>query len=320
MKLGIETESYHLFFQQGVMDVFDFINKAAELGLDGVELNIIPDEGLHPEFGVLTSDNPEYLAKIRQAIEDKNLYCELDTRFTTPEALTKAIDIARGIGADVIRTYMFRRGQYNPKQYPKIIQDIKSIVPLLKKYRVRLAIENHEDETADEIVNIIKNIDSTWVGAHCDIGNGMMAWEDPIVTVSKLAPYTYSTHFKDHIVTYHDETPVITGMPLGEGSINIDECFRLLVEHSPVTRINLENCFPYTSHFARDKGTGGVFEFSGSFEVKPPPFDSKLIKPLEYYYPEKISRMALETLMEAQDRCVQVSVNELKKLRKKYCY
>lgn len=36
MKLGIETESYHLFFQQGVMDVFDFINKATELGLDGV--------------------------------------------------------------------------------------------------------------------------------------------------------------------------------------------------------------------------------------------------------------------------------------------
>ncbi|MDO1710178.1 sugar phosphate isomerase/epimerase, partial [Proteus mirabilis] len=94
MKLGIETESYHLFFQQGVMDVFDFINKATELGLDGVELNIIPDEGLHPEFGVLTSDSPEYLAKVRQAIEDKNLYCELDTRFTTPKALTKAVNTA----------------------------------------------------------------------------------------------------------------------------------------------------------------------------------------------------------------------------------
>lgn len=94
MKLGIETESYHLFFQQGVMDVFDFINKATELGLDGVELNIIPDEGLHPEFGVLTSDSSEYLAKVRQAIEDKNLYCELDTRFTTPKALTKAVNTA----------------------------------------------------------------------------------------------------------------------------------------------------------------------------------------------------------------------------------
>ncbi|EPD7162604.1 sugar phosphate isomerase/epimerase family protein, partial [Escherichia coli] len=55
MKLGLETESYHLFFQQGMMDIFDFIDKTSELGLDGVEINIIPDVGLHPEFGVLNS-------------------------------------------------------------------------------------------------------------------------------------------------------------------------------------------------------------------------------------------------------------------------
>ena len=36
MKLGLETESYHLFFQQGMMDIFDFIDKTSELGLDGV--------------------------------------------------------------------------------------------------------------------------------------------------------------------------------------------------------------------------------------------------------------------------------------------
>lgn len=28
MKLGLETESYHLFFQQGAMDIFGFIAKA----------------------------------------------------------------------------------------------------------------------------------------------------------------------------------------------------------------------------------------------------------------------------------------------------
>lgn len=76
MKIGLETESYHLFFQQGKMDIFDFIDKAWSLGLDGVEINIIPDEGLHPEFGVLSSDDPTYLARVRHAIEQRNLYCE----------------------------------------------------------------------------------------------------------------------------------------------------------------------------------------------------------------------------------------------------
>ena len=41
MKLGLETESYHVHFQHHRMDIFDFINKAVEFGLDGVQINII---------------------------------------------------------------------------------------------------------------------------------------------------------------------------------------------------------------------------------------------------------------------------------------
>lgn len=319
MKLGLETESYHLFFQQGAMDIFGFIAKASELGLDGVEINIIPDEGLHPEFGVLNGDNPEYLAKVRDAIETHGLYCEIDTRFTTPDAIKKAVNIASALNADIIRTYMFRRGEYDPQAYPQIIEQLKSIVPLLKKHRIRLAVENHEDETADEIIDVIEAVNSVWVGAHCDIGNGMMAWEEPVDTVRKLAPFTFSTHFKDHIVTMNGDEPVVCGVPAGEGSIDIDTCFKTLVDDSAVTRINIETCFPHASRFARPKGTGGVNEFKGTFTVKPSPFDEKKIKPLEYYYPGKISEERLDELMEAQERCVQVSVQTLKNLRNKYC-
>ncbi|EDV0070016.1 sugar phosphate isomerase/epimerase [Salmonella enterica subsp. enterica] len=319
MKLGLETESYHLFFQQGAMDIFGFISKANELGLDGVEINIIPDEGLHPEFGVLSSDSPEYLKKVRSAIEAHGLYCEIDTRFTTPKAINKAVEIASALNADIIRTYMFRRGEYAPSAYPTIVEQLKSLIPLLKKHRIRLAIENHEDETADEIIDIVEAVDSVWVGAHCDIGNGMMAWEEPIDTVSKLAPYAYSTHFKDHIITLNGDELVVCGVPVGEGSIDIDACFKTLVDRSGVTRINIETCFPYASHFARPKGTGGVNELKGTFAVKPAPFDKTKIKPLEYYYPGKISQTLLHELMDAQERCVQVSVQTLKDLRQKYC-
>ncbi|EAM6083029.1 sugar phosphate isomerase/epimerase [Salmonella enterica subsp. enterica] len=317
MKLGLETESYHLFFQQGVMDIFSFISKTSELGLDGVQINIIPDVGLHPVFGVLSSDSSEYLAKVRKTIEAYGLYCEIDTRFTSHESVTKAVEIASALGADVIRTYMFRRGEYNPQRYPEIIAQLKAQVPLLSKKRIRLAIENHEDETADEIINIVKSVDSEWVGAHCDIGNGMMAWEEPVDTVRKLAPYAYSTHFKDHIVTRNGEELVVCGVPVGEGSIDIDTCFKTLVDESSLTRINIETCFPYASRFSRPKGTTNTLK--GTFTVKPAPFDELKIKPLEYYYPAKISEAVLQELMEAQERCVQVSVQALKILRKKYC-
>ncbi|HAZ3111498.1 TPA: sugar phosphate isomerase/epimerase, partial [Escherichia coli] len=259
MKLGLETESYHLFFQQGMMDIFDFIDKTSELGLDGVEINIIPDVGLHPEFGVLNSISPEYLSKVRKYIDSHGLYCEIDTRFTSCEAITRAVEIASALGAEVIRTYMFRRGEYNPLKYPEIVEQLKSLTSLLSRKKIKLAIENHEDETADEIIEVIKSVNSEWVGAHCDIGNGMMAWEEPVETVRKLAPYAYSTHFKDHIVTRNGEDLVVCGVPVGEGSIDIDTCFKTLVKESSLTRINIETCFPYASPFARPKGTGGVY-------------------------------------------------------------
>lgn len=46
MKLGLETESYHLSFQSGAMNIFTFIDQVVNLGLDGVQINIIPDKGL----------------------------------------------------------------------------------------------------------------------------------------------------------------------------------------------------------------------------------------------------------------------------------
>lgn len=41
MKIGLETESYHLFFHNNRMDIFDFIRKTAELGLDGYRLILL---------------------------------------------------------------------------------------------------------------------------------------------------------------------------------------------------------------------------------------------------------------------------------------
>ena len=43
LKLGLDTESLHLWFQNKRMDIFGFIEKAHELGFDGVMINILKD-------------------------------------------------------------------------------------------------------------------------------------------------------------------------------------------------------------------------------------------------------------------------------------
>ena len=84
MLLGLETFSYHLAFAYGTMNVFDFIERTAELGLDGVEINI---EG--PDLAHLGSEDPGFLRDVRAMIDEFRLFVELVTCDTNPGNLTR---------------------------------------------------------------------------------------------------------------------------------------------------------------------------------------------------------------------------------------
>lgn len=316
MKIGLETESYHLHFQNGRMDIFDFIRRTAELGLDGVQINIIKDKNLDPEWGTLGSDDPEHLLKVRKEIEKYGLYVEIDARGTEPKKFKKIIKAAHILGADVIRTYVSCGGNLE-EEMARAPKDIEEILPLLKKYRIKLAIENHEYETAEEMIELVKKINNPWIGITCDIGNGMMVWEEPIDTVKKLAPYTLTTHFKDYIIVKEDEGDFrVCGIAIGDGNIDTDECFKILVENTTLQRINIEMCHPYTATFKKEKGAGGVFELGkGAFKVENPPAPAD-IKPSQYYYPPEEH---LEDMIKYQDEEVRKSAKYMLALRDKYC-
>lgn len=316
MKIGLETESYHLHFQNKRMDIFDFIRRTAELGLDGVQINIIKDKNLDPDWGTLGSNDPEHLKKVRQEIEKYGLYVEIDTRGADPDRLKQVMEVAHQLGADVVRTYVSFGGNLE-EELKRAPENLKKIVPLLEKYRIKLAVENHEYETADEIMDVIQKVRSPWVGVTCDIGNGMMAWEDPADTVKKLAPHTFTTHFKDHIIIKDEEGFKVCGTAVGSGNIDVDQCFKLLVENTTLGRINIEMCHPYVATFKKEKGAGGVKDLGeGAFKVENPPIDPALAKPEEYYYPPEES---LERMLQYQDSEVRKSVKCVLALRDKYC-
>lgn len=343
MKIGIESESYHLLFQNKRMDVFSFIDKAAELGLDGVQINIVPDYNLDQKWGALGGNNPEHLKKIKEYLQKYNLYVELDTRNLEVEHLKEAVLIADFLGAEVLRSYipvkqkeipLGNSGAHGIYDFAKIkqtfdvsiyddsIKNLQEIIPFLKKYRVKLALENHEYETSEELVKVIKKINSPWIGLNFDFGNSMMAWEEPLQAAQNMLPYAFTTHFKDHIIikdSCEECGYVVCGVPLGEGNIDLETLYKLMLDISPLTKVNVESCFPYCAQFKREPGTGGVFKVgTGAFEVKESPFSHLPISPLQYYYPHEISSSVLEELILKQTLGVEQSVLFLKKLRDKY--
>ena len=100
MLLGLETFSYHLWFSEGRMDVFRYIERCAELGLDGVQINV---NGRN--FGHLGGNDPGRLREIRELVEHHGMFIEIDSRGTDPEHLRAMLKLCEALGADVLRTY-----------------------------------------------------------------------------------------------------------------------------------------------------------------------------------------------------------------------
>lgn len=274
MKLGLETFSYHLAFAYGRMNIFDFIKRVSQLGLDGVQINV---EG--PNLGHLGGRDTGFLRDVRALIDSLGLFVELDTCDTDPNNLKDVLQVCHRLGADRMRVYSSIGGNVK-EELRKAAADLRDVVSVCAEYNVKIAFENHEFETSQDVLDVIRSVDSEYVGAHVDTGNSMMVWENPLEAVRAMAPYAVSTHFKDHMVIQVNGQPMIVGVPLGKGGIDCAECFRILAEQSPLERINIEVCYGYMAPFRlpEEKGFGAKLG-RGSFRVRKPPYDPAVVAP-----------------------------------------
>jgi 3-oxoisoapionate decarboxylase len=105
--------------------------------------------------------------------------------------------------------------------------------PILRKYKVKLAIENHKGWRAAEHVAWITRVGSEWIGACYDFGNNIALCEDPAETLKLLAPVTIYVSFKDMAVAPYDEGFLLSEMALGEGMLDIPGMVRTLQQKDP---------------------------------------------------------------------------------------
>jgi 3-oxoisoapionate decarboxylase len=105
--------------------------------------------------------------------------------------------------------------------------------PVLRKHKVKLAIENHKGWRAAEHVRWIQRLGSEWVGACYDFGNNISLCEDPAETLRLLAPVTIYVSFKDMAVAPYDEGFLLSEMALGEGMLDIPAMVKALQQKDP---------------------------------------------------------------------------------------
>lgn len=209
MRIGIDSYSYHRLFGEVYPNQLDpgrrwefeqSIDEAARLKVDGISL----------ETCFMPSFDADYLAKLKDKLDE----LELDRMLAwghpdgleggnKPEAaedIERHLTTTKALGANVMRivgsSLTFRDQPHGP-QIERLSAILKETVKKAEDAGVRLAIENHIDFTSDEILEILNNVDSEYLGVNFDSGNCLRVFEDPVQAARKLAKYTYATHIKD---------------------------------------------------------------------------------------------------------------------------
>lgn len=324
-QLGMETFSYHLALSAGRMDLPAFLTRCAELGLDGVQLNM-------GHLAPFLRACPDGARRVRELAKSLGFFVELDTWGTDPAHLAEMLQLCKTVGADVLRTYASvgllapawdpgadsaaeqtyaRISRELAKQLGQAAEHLRAVARLCQNMGIRIAVENHEYESSRDILRIVREADSAWIGANIDTGNSMMVWEEPAEAVRAMAPFAVTTHFKDHVVVVDDGRPLVAGVTLGTGNADCAECFHILAEESPLTRLTIEICYAYFAPFRcpQERGCGGRLG-AGAFRVAAAPYDPAWVA----LYPTKTRGIKRDRLIAWQEAAVVQSVAYVKEL------
>jgi sugar phosphate isomerase/epimerase len=209
MKVGIDSYCYHRFFGEVYphqnqpakqMTLEDFIQRAKELDVDGVSL----ESCFVPRF------DQAYLSEIKGMLDEFNfdrVYAwghpdglEGGKNEAAYDEMIEHIEYADAIGAKVMRvvgsSLMFRFEDHGP-QIEKLSRMFTNAMKVADTHGIKMADENHIDYNADEMLELIHNVNHPNFGINFDTGNFLRVLDDPIQGMEKLAKFTFSTHVKD---------------------------------------------------------------------------------------------------------------------------
>ncbi|HVO87471.1 MAG TPA: sugar phosphate isomerase/epimerase family protein [Casimicrobiaceae bacterium] len=242
MQLAIDSYTYHRFFGDWYaglqsdpgerLTVFDFLDRACVHGVAGVSLE-----------SCFVPHDERFIEALRMALDARKLQrvwawghpngLASGTDRDAAADLVRHLSIARRLGARVMRICGGGR-RTRPASWMQhkrgLIELLRPCVEQAERHGVVMAIENHIDLLADEMVELIATVDSPWLGVCFDTANNLRMFEDPVEVAAKLAPFTRATHVKDVTAQRGDPRSFAfwPSVPLGQGLVDLRAILRLL--------------------------------------------------------------------------------------------
>jgi sugar phosphate isomerase/epimerase len=193
------------------MTVFDWIEMAAELPVDGLEMY----------SGFFRSFDPHYLERVSTSLERHHLEmpmlcCSPDFTWPDPEQRRREVQREKQMVAATAalggRFCRVLSGQRRPEislaqGIQWVVECIAELLEDAERKNVVLVIENHYKDNywqhpefaqkSDVYVEILERVNSAWFGAQFDPSNAILAGEDPIGLLERIKHRVATMHASD---------------------------------------------------------------------------------------------------------------------------
>ena len=205
LKLSLAAYSFNkaLDLKKPTMTLFDFIDIAADLPLDAVELTSY--------YWAETTD--AYLDKLKAYTEKKKLAISgvpVGNTFTLKDDAKRAVEIqkvkdwtarAAKLGAKTVRIFAgnLEKGEQLADAQKRVVDAMNECCEVAEKLGVFLALENHGGitDTPEHLLELVKPVKSPALGVNIDTGNFNTA--DPYADIAKIAPYGVVSQVKTEV-------------------------------------------------------------------------------------------------------------------------
>lgn len=205
LKLSLAAYSFrkYLNLKKPSMTLFEFIDFAADLPLDAVELTSY--------YFAETTD--AYLDKLKAHAAKKKLAISgvpVGNTFTVKDEARRRKEIqnvkdwtarAAKLGAKTVRIFAgnLEKGETLETAQQRVVDAMNECCEVAEKLGVYLALENHGGITAtpEQLLALVKPVKSPALGVNIDTGN--FHTPDPYADIAKIAPYGVVAQVKTEI-------------------------------------------------------------------------------------------------------------------------
>lgn len=208
----------------------ELMDAAVEMGLAGVEFPLRPIDLPHVEG-------------LRDALQSRGLAVVTDFMVLVDsdcEAFGQFLRGSARLGAKVTRALISTILCGDRRTIPggwdarlsAVASRLREVLPLAEELGLCVAVENHQDATADDLVRLHEMSGSSPAyGIVFDTGNPLSVGEDPVNTARRIAPLVRHVHLKDYTIHFAPEGYRLARCAAGEGCIDFPAILQIVYDN-----------------------------------------------------------------------------------------